>query len=90
MEGQYQEVTCGYYRPFSSYSTGFYNAIEYGQTLNFLTGFNIFTSAVDGAPDDRDFGGVISITLTELVEAAIHNVSAALSLMALVLIATVV
>ena len=70
VQGQYQEVTCGFYRPFSSYSTGFYNAIEYGQTLNFLTGFNIFSSAVDGAPDARDYGDLISITLTEMVDGA--------------------
>ena len=72
---RYQEIQCGFYRPLSSYSTGYYSSIKIGQTINFMAGFNIFSSSVDGAPDFRDFGGIISIALIEPSRAAIKLVT---------------
>lgn len=71
----YQEIQCGYYRPLSSYSTGFYSSIKIGQTINFMAGFNIFSSNVDGLADYRDYGGIMSIVLIEPSRAAIKFVS---------------
>lgn len=59
------EIECGFYRPFESYSTGFYTAIQFGQELRFLTGFNVFSSSVDGAPDAYDHGSELSVVLVE-------------------------
>jgi hypothetical protein len=36
-----------------------------------MAGFNIFSSSVDGSPDFRDFGGIISIVLIEPSQAAV-------------------
>ena len=58
----YQEVMCGYYRPLSSYSSDFYTAIKIGQTITFKAGFNIYSSNVDGNPDARDNGSLISVS----------------------------
>lgn len=58
-------VQCGYYRPLSSYSSGFYTALKSGETVKFKAGFNVFSSAVDGAPDARDYGDFIAIVLLD-------------------------
>ena len=62
-------MECGFYRPFESYSTGFYSAIKFGQQLRFLTGFNVFSSSVDGAPDAYDHGSELSVILVEEAKA---------------------
>ena len=65
----YQEVTCAYYRPFESYSTGYYEPIRYGEAIEFLTGFNVYSSANDGFPDASDYSEAITVILVEAAQA---------------------
>lgn len=61
----------------ASYSTGYYSAIEFGEPITFMAGFNIFSSSVDGAPDVSDHGNLISITLIDTSQAITRLVSVA-------------
>ena len=69
----------------ASYSTGYYSAINFGDPITFMAGFNVFSSSVDGAPDASDHGNLISITLIDTAQATRLVSVASFVLLALVI-----